>query len=345
MVLVVLFHVAGRFDYDFGTRMQAPWLVASGMFGPVRMPLFFFISGFLVANSLSRVWANTRGRTLGFVYLYVLWTLIFMVRIVPDVMRGGLDQPWGLALSFLLPTSFWYLYALPLYFVSAWLLKKSLGKHSAYALIPLLAISATAYLLEPTTQAILQGPLDPLKVPDVLRNFVWFYLGVHGKSLWLSIIDSSSVIKTVAATVGFGVLYLLAALTGTTEPLRAPLSVAALYMSALVLGQWNTQLQVGSLLRKVGRQTLPVYVLHIFLVPVIMAALNATGALALMRNNAALWNVVAPPLVTAVVVYLAFKAGQIILASKAAWLFSAPVWVTKRKVEPASLKSEPVSGN
>jgi len=328
MILVVLFHAAGRFQYDLGTTVTGAWVLVSSVFSPIRMPLFFFVSGFLAASALGRPLSLARGRTWGFVYLYALWTLLFLPRVIPDAVHGDMQQPWGALLSFVLPTTFWYLYALPLYFVLAWALMKALRQRSVYALIPLFLLSATAFLLQPASNAILTDPWDPAKIPDVLRNFVWFYLAVHSKPLWISILRTSSPEKAVAATAAYAGLYWAAAANGLTDHLRAPLSIGALYMCALLLGLWGGQGRIGVAIQKVGRQTLPVYVLHIFLMPVIMAAISATGLSAVMKSSPDVWNAIAPPLVTLIVVYLTYQGGRLVLASHLAWLFSIPRWIT-----------------
>ena len=123
MVLVVLWHVALWMRDEFGgATAVAPWAVVAHYFSPLRMPLFFFISGFLSARALARPLQESRRRTIGLYYLYSLWTCLFLSRLfIPQARDGGQAPSLSdLALSLLMPTSYWYLWALPAFFIFTW---------------------------------------------------------------------------------------------------------------------------------------------------------------------------------------------------------------------------------
>lgn len=83
IILVVFWHVVLKsyltIDWRIGLPIPGAWGLISDLAYPVRMPLFFLISGCFAANAVARPWAAVlRGRVLRFLYLYLLWTLIHM---------------------------------------------------------------------------------------------------------------------------------------------------------------------------------------------------------------------------------------------------------------------------
>ena len=41
------------------------------------MPVFFLVSGMLASSAVHRPWSKSGNRTLGMVYLYLVWMLLF----------------------------------------------------------------------------------------------------------------------------------------------------------------------------------------------------------------------------------------------------------------------------
>ena len=84
IVLVVFWHVVMKsyltIDWRLGIPIPGAWGLIADITYPVRMPLFFLISGCFAANAVARPWAAVfRSRVVRFLYLYLLWTLIHMV--------------------------------------------------------------------------------------------------------------------------------------------------------------------------------------------------------------------------------------------------------------------------
>src|SRR5262245_41932545 len=81
IVLVVLWHVIMKHYLRIGWHVSSPlpgaWGRASELLLPLRMPLFFAISGYFGAAAVGRPW-RVLGRTkvAKFLYLYVLWLCV-----------------------------------------------------------------------------------------------------------------------------------------------------------------------------------------------------------------------------------------------------------------------------
>lgn len=90
------------------------------------MPLFFLDSGMLAARKMERPLLASWHNTAGLYFLGCIWTAIFCLKLAVPGGRDGLPYPGldQLALAFLLPVQFWYLWVLPFYYLLAWTLQR-----------------------------------------------------------------------------------------------------------------------------------------------------------------------------------------------------------------------------
>ncbi|MDR2323643.1 MAG: acyltransferase family protein, partial [Microbacterium sp.] len=202
IVLVVFWHVVMKsyltIDWRIGLPIPGAWGLISDLAYPVRMPLFFLISGCFAANAIARPWAAVfRSRVLRFLYLYLLWTLIHMATMwaFPDfptlVPRSVAEFVDAITIS---PPNAWYLYALALYFLVA----KGLRRLPVW--IPLAAAAAL-------TTAVGAGLVDVVSNRgSLLANLLYFLLGT---SFSRQIIGFAARPRPLLAT-GWVVLYLAA---------------------------------------------------------------------------------------------------------------------------------------
>jgi len=342
MILVVLVHTAVRLDYEIADGVDGFWTTVNLFFNPLRMPLFFFISGFLVADAIRRPLRDTRRRTLGMAYLYVLWTAIFLTRLTVPMARGGesMPTPVEILLALVLPTSYWYLYALPVYFLLTWGLVRLLKRRSAYALIPLGILSAVSFLA--FFRPRLDEPLNALMLGALCANAVWFYLGVHGKKLWLALLERATLLKLAGAVVAYVLIYTVANMTWLVPEFKVILSVAVLALSAQLFGRLPMDGRVGSLLRSIGQQTLPVYIFHLFFLAGFGALFRVLGVedLAAAQGHPQLISAFLVPVVAAGTIFASILLGRLIARSKVSWLLEAPEWLVGKR--PVRAVAQPV---
>ena len=153
ILLVVLHHVTKyavpRMPDEIAV-VATSWFALSAALKPVRMPLFFLVSGLFASRAIHRSWADNRRRLVGGGYLYVVWLLVFWgvyeleTTIEANRTQGPADFVGELLWA---ATSMWFLYAMVVYFALAKALRG----------LPAWLVLAAAASLSLTTSAL---PLD-----------------------------------------------------------------------------------------------------------------------------------------------------------------------------------------
>ena len=336
MALVVLRHLSLWFEGQINPGDAAIWWTVSEILSPLRMPLFFFLSGFLAVRALSRPLRASQSRTIGLYVVYALWTFLFLARLFIPAARGGGDAPTApeLALSLILPTSFWYLWALPAFFLLAWGLKRVFGRHAAWALVPLVLLSVAGQSIEDATLGVLTDPMDALKLGSVSENAVWFVLGVFGRPLWLAAMEKATVLRLVGGVVGYAAAYGALASAGLLGPGKVVLAVIALWASSQALALFDMQTPPMRAFAAVGRMTLPVYIFHIFAISALSGVVKAAGIDRILAQGAPLWGTILPPVLAVLVILACRLAGRWILGSRARWLLEPRAWFPVERRSP-----------
>ncbi|WP_314457581.1 acyltransferase [uncultured Microbacterium sp.] len=127
-ITLVVFHHSIQFLDATGWQVDALVQVTAAL-STFRMPLFFLVSGLLASSAIARLsFASLFWKRLALlVYLYALWCIIWWAwfLFVPRPF-DPLTSPVGdLATALYLPWSgLWFLYALILYTVAAWVLRR-----------------------------------------------------------------------------------------------------------------------------------------------------------------------------------------------------------------------------
>ncbi len=328
-MLVVLWHVT-RKDYlalpwDVGVPVTGAWGRASELLLPVRMPLFFLISGLFAARQVERPWPEVwRRRVAPLAYLFVLWTLVhtLVLQATPGFDTAIADGPRALLVQLTVtPGNLWYLLALALYVAVA----RATRSAPHWALAGALVLSAVASAgLVPT----------PGNRAGLLVNLVWFLLGARAARL-----PAVGRLSRARPWVVAGVVAAFAVAAGLWQaldadawfgvrPLLGLLGILAGVAAAGVLARTP----VGPAVAALGRRTLPIYVLHLPLVALVHATSGrvVTDGVARSLPLAALY----PVLVTAAVVLVCLALQRLLEAVGARWLFAAP-WVGLSRRESA----------
>lgn len=327
IVLVVLWHVT-RKDY-----LQLPWHLAvpvSGAWGtfsevllPVRMPLFFFVSGLFAVRVVRRPWPQVwTGRVAPVLWLFVLWTLVhtLVLRLTPGFDTAVAGDPVALLVQLTItPGNLWFLLALGVYTAVARATRAAPG----LALTAALALSAVASAgLVPT----------PGNRMGLLTNLVWFLLGVHGVARPRRAPGSQRVRPSPTAPLPVVVLLVVgfAVGAGLWQGLDADawfgvgplLGLLGVLSGVAVSGAVARTARLGPALAWIGRRTLPVCVLHLPLVALVhlVSARLVVGRPASSVVLAAVYPVV----VTTAVVVICLVLQRLVASSPAWWLLAAP---------------------
>jgi len=261
ILLVVVHHVVGKhllpvvLDVIGVTGpVGETWAALDAAFKPMRMPLFFVLSGTFAASAVRRPWPSVFGRRVLTPYwVYVAWLAVHLAVFAVVARSIETHRPPDVltALTHLLfaATGVWYLYALAVYFVAA----KVLSRYPARVVL------AGAALLSASVSYL---PVEGVNRMSVLQCFVFFLAGCYLPGLLSSMPRVSG--RTMGALVaGYAAVAAIAvgvdAARSLTLLVLAPFAVP---LGAQVAMRLAGRPLLGQGLGALGRRTLPVYVLH-----------------------------------------------------------------------------------
>ncbi|RLP83060.1 hypothetical protein D9V34_07410 [Mycetocola lacteus] len=321
IILVVFWHTVVKSYLQVDWRIPVPiagaWGIAADITYPVRMPLFFLISGCFAASAIARSWgAVFRSRVVRFMYLYLLWTLIHMATMwaFPDfptlVPRSIAEFIEAITIS---PPNTWYLYALALYFVIAKSLRR-LPRWIPLAAAALLSIAVGAGLIDIVSN---RGSL--------IANLLFFLIGAYSSRTVLRFTSRPRPILAAGLLLGYLGAFALVRM-GSVESVPGVLPGLALIgvLMALAIAPLLARLtRLGHGLAFLGARTLPIYLIHM----PILALSDALVVGPLSEAGTAIQLVAAtclPLVVTAVVIAASLGIARLIARDRLAWLLDLP---------------------
>lgn len=296
VVLVVLYHVAGagmRMLTPGDNRAELAYATLSSWLLPVRMPLFFMISGVLAVRALERPWRILwRPRVATHFWAFALWTLLYALPYSKAYAPNTYDTTLPRALSWVatLSGAYWYLPLLAVFFVVTKVTRRAkyavlVAAVGAYFLWPLLAL--------PTAQGTLVDGMAfdaVFTLRRMLTFFVWFALGSLARG-WV-VRWSRAPWWTAVVAVPLYVAGAMEIYGGDRSPwmevITPALSVLGITI-ALVISRSATRWEpVRRLGRYLAERTLPIYVFH----PVLLALLIwLTGGFGPQGSVVSIWLV------------------------------------------------------
>ncbi|BEL05837.1 hypothetical protein Q0Z83_040280 [Actinoplanes sichuanensis] len=333
ILLVVLWHVIMKHYLQVGWRLPVPLPGVWGTFGeqllPLRMPVFFTISGMLAAGAVTRSWAQTRrSRITKFLYLYALWFAVHTAVLwnLPGfdtlAARSVADIAEQLTVT---PTNLWYLMALAVYFTIA---RSTRALPAVVVLMPAFVLSAVA------ASGMLAAPGNR---GQLYQNLLFFLAGVRLKP-WIDRWAQTATLRTFGVCVAaYLVTVAVMRVAGAQRwpgvwPLISGLAVAAGVAGATQLVRLR---RLSNALAGLGRNTLPIYVIHMPLLAIIDAVLrdvfSGAGPAAQLVLAAVL-----PVALTALLVLVCVRLHRWAPAVGGAWLFTLP----QRRV-PVAVHEQP----
>lgn len=316
MILVVLVHVHHKnylqLDWVLSAPVERVWSAVNLVLTPVRIPLFFTISGMLVASAITRPWRLVAAKKVAQpAYLYVLWITVALALywfLGSSIDGLSVHTPLDYLALLIIPSStLWYLYALALYFVVA----------KAARRFPLWVTLGAAGVISVGAFEF-AGDAVPARVA---QNLVFFLAAAYLPGVVRCVADRASLGLAVVATVLYGAvvgLYLLELdLAVGIRTLAALVAVWAGVTIVSVLTQWSG---FARIVGYIGRNTLPIYVMHLPL----LAVFSWLTADSLSGTSVAL-AVIYPPFVVAGLVGASVLLHRALLAVRADLLFALPL--------------------
>ncbi|MFZ4841134.1 CapA family protein [Mycetocola saprophilus] len=322
IILVVFWHTVVKSYLQVDWRLPVPiagaWGLVADITYPVRMPLFFLISGCFAASALARPWgAVFRGRVVRFLYLYLLWTLIHMATMwaFPDfptlVPRSVAEFIEAITIS---PPNTWYLYALALYFVIAKSLRR-LPRWIPLGVAALLSIAVGAGLIDIVSN---RGSL--------IANLLFFLIGAYASRNILRFTSRPRPILAAGLLLGYLGAFALVRMSSVES---VPGVLPGLALIGVLMGLSIAPLlaglpRLGRGLAFLGARTLPIYVIHMPILALIDALI--VGPLSDAGTGVQLVAATCLPLViTAAVIAVSLGIARLIARDRLAWLLDLPV--------------------
>ncbi|WP_197023153.1 acyltransferase family protein [Arthrobacter sp. MA-N2] len=258
IVAVVLVHAVsfyGVLELESSLPVEAAYKTLLLSITPLRVPLFFLISGYFAARAVRRSWRTIlRPRVYNNLYVYALWlgllTLLFSTVLPFPYEDPAYDAAWY-PMQFLRPVNHtWYLFALAIYFVATKILVKT---HTAVWLTTGLALS------------VVSGVMSDWVPANVSRNLIFFLIGALAPRIVDLVVQRTSARNFIVLTLSYGVLAVPVRLLGIGEVAIANLPLSCVGIAAAIQGvvlacRWKPFERVTS---QLGQRTLPIYVMHI----------------------------------------------------------------------------------
>lgn len=321
ILLVVLWHVIMkhylRIDWHIGVPIPGAWGAFGEMLLPLRMPLFFTVSGMLSVSVMRRPWRTVgRTRIAKFIYLYVLWLLIHTAVFAgfPGLPTDRAESVSDLLVQLTLtPSNLWYLFALALYVAVAKLVR---------SVPPAVVLTAAAALSAVTAAGLLSTPGNRA---GLLQNLVFFLAGLYLRPYvlrWAAYATPRRLLTVAAAHV---LLYAAVTVVGGERWFGVWLVLSVVALAVGVAGAVHIRRfpRVQRALAALGHRTLVIYVLHMPILAVadrlLLGPLTDLG-----RAGQLVVAVAYPVLLTAAVVGICLGLHRALLAARATWLFDLP---------------------
>ena len=268
----------------------------------IRMPLFFFTSGIVIAHSLNERWKiYFHRRLLQLIWIYILWAAIYHV-----VQR---QPPIELITSLYdAKIHLWFIWGLIIYRVGA----KALYRFKKVVIVILSLISVASYSdLPPEVWAIFSGHQHNV----ITYAFFFFIATWFGRTLvaWIGAHPAATVLGALPVAIGAGLLDI-----GIIQTVAGVLTGLGL---ATVIADHVTPLR--RLFAFFGRSSLEIFIIHYALVGMLLRALDGLPL-------ANLWVV---PIATMVLVGVSILFRRL-SDPVAPWLFRPPVWLDRLSSGP-----------
>lgn len=331
ILLVVAGHAVINLNNNgYGT---GEWERINLMLGPLRMPLFFLLTGLFAAKALSESWRSFADRRVWImVWLFVVWVPVreIWLSMVPPTSVGhsgavppppGVDPAnWASMLenigrAVLGPESYlWFLYALALFAV----------------------VSKLTRRVPPVLQLILAGavsvasPTAEFGWPwnDILHTYFFYLLGMYAapwihrmaqrRSL-LVVAASVTVYAAVAVWIDASYDHFNFGLNGPVRLFLATVGIIAVISIFSCMESWRVTVPFS----RVGARTLPVFLMHIMVLATVTFAFDLV-----LPSDPGL--PLQPLILGGITVVLCLGLFRVLMSCGGAWLFRRPDRMRRR---------------
>lgn len=274
IILVVLWHVVTKhaIEVEGAGPVTDAWATLNAQLLPLRMPLFFLISGMFAGRAVNAPaatsWRRRAGRLAG---VYVIWVVIqtFVLALTPDFDTARAENGWQLLAQLTIsPTNLWYLLALAVYLLIARLVRH----------VPTAVVLPVAFVMAAVAAAGVIPDLGNLW--QLVQNLFFFLVGLRLRPVIERFAAASGPLRTLMLEAAYvAAVGAVGGLGMRQWPGVWPL-VAVVAVAFGVAGCAMLDRGVGVIarpLRWVGQRTLPIYVIHMIPLALIDGTLRGAG--------------------------------------------------------------------
>ncbi|MEO0882542.1 MAG: acyltransferase family protein [Pseudomonadota bacterium] len=322
ILLVVQFHLSYIVGQITPVNQIYWWL--NDFLIPIRMPIFFVVSGYFARRSLQLPWrALLQKKTLFYFYIFSVWNVINFG--IEAIYYPHLDHSFSaLVSSWYKPASIlWFIWALMFYFVIA-----KLGGTKPSQRIVVVLVTLIGFIMVTAEFVVFEAPVHN----QVLVFTPFFLFGAWG----FDFIKQFLVRRTGLVFLLSTFLY-LAVRWAVEEPTGLGATISYFIQAALGVLAASTACILSesiALVRKplsyIGQNTLPIYVSHVFIANIVMFFLIPEWLLNLRGSE---YYMVPLMIVVSCFMALQIKFLSDLLGQK--WLFQLP--------KPLALREHPRS--
>ncbi|MEU1971724.1 acyltransferase family protein [Microbacterium sp. NPDC019599] len=236
------------------------------------MPAFFLISGLFQSRVGSWSFADLwRRRLRQYLYLYVLWSVIrfLFYAVAPNVRSdgagGAASDPLALLLILVWPiSSYWFIYALFLFTVVVWLFRKA-PPWVLLALAGVLSVLSSSGLLDARNVGINR----------MTEYLLFFVIGAYFHRRIYDTVEKVRPRSAIAIVLGF--IAISAVIVIVPAVIRIPgvalVGQVAAVSAGFALAFYLVRLRPLSWINYIGVRTLNIYLVHIYVIALLVAPL------------------------------------------------------------------------
>ena len=282
VILVVLYHVSPTalgWMLEESNQASTYTSALSQRLSPVRMPLFFLVSGLLSRRAVQRSWSTEiPKKVLNLFWVFFFWTLFYAGFYVVAMDLTGIQRLRPFVWSINFDGAYWYLPMLAIFFIVSKALRRVnvLWILLGALLLRMLAVNpfmAEGFIFFDLGTTILR----------FMTFFMWYAVGLFGvktvdllvnasKYLWIPAITIYAYIGLFAYPEDLGKLYSLAL---SVVGIVAMLGVVQI----LVMSRW-----LRKLFRYVAGRTLPIYLFHALILVIARGQFDSIDSLSVPQT-------------------------------------------------------------
>jgi uncharacterized membrane protein YcfT len=251
-IILVVFHHSLFQDLD-SPLYSATISSADALLAYFRMPLFFFVSGLFIHRSLSMQWGRfLRLKTGNLLYLYVLWSVVkwIFLAALPLLILGKSGEGGWLSVFTIFvepPTTLWFIYALAVYVTIARLTSRVPGWS--------FVVSVGIYFV--------MAAVD-FDAPFLMKLAKYLPMYLLGRLVWSKAMDFAERVRfyhMLFPIAYFPLVYWCITTVQITPVIFFLLNTLGV-VAGIIIAANISRMAWSSALVYIGRNTLPIYVLH-----------------------------------------------------------------------------------